>query len=330
MAAGGTGRGSVTTAPKALQRNIAEGILSFPASPFSANGELDAENFARHIDDLVRFGPAAIVPAGGAGELFSLSLEEHKRLTEIAVAGAGGVPIIVGAGQGVAIACQMARTAEWAGADGVLLFPPYLITGEQQGLSAYVEQVCRSVSIGVVAYSRNNGILATDTALRLADSCPNLIAVKDGTGDFEALVSLKSRAGDRLTLINGVPTAEIIVPQCFALGIRSYTSAVFTFLPAVALRFLQAVREGDRTLVDRLLGDFYVPLGALRGRKRGYAVAIVKAGLRATGRPAGAVRPPLVDLSPGEEDELAALIERAREIIEAGAAARPAAVAAVG
>jgi 5-dehydro-4-deoxyglucarate dehydratase len=315
----------VTTAPDVLKRRISEGILAFPASPFTASGGLDAKGFAEHIDFLAAYHPSAIVPAGGAGELFSLSAKEQETLIRIAVERSLDSPVIAGIGQGIAIATETARLAERLGASGVLLFPPYLVTPEQEGLFAYIRQVCRSVSIGVIVYSRNNGVVAPDTALRLAEACPNLIAIKDGIGDFEALVSLKQRAGDRLCLINGVPTAEIIAPQCFAMGVRSYTSAVFSFLPLVASRYFRAVRDNDRAMVDRFLGEFYVPLSALRNRQRGYAVAIVKAGLRAVGRPAGSVRPPLVDLTADAERELAVLIARAGDLVEEAAPELPAA-----
>ena len=181
----------------------------------------------------------------------------------------------------------------------VLLFPPYLVAAEQAGLAAHLEAVCRAVDIPVIVYSRNNGVLAPDTALAVAERCPNFIGLKDGTGDFEALVSLRARAGDRLALVNGVPTAEIIAPQCFAAGVRSYTSAVFSFLPEFALGYFAAVRDGRQSEVDRLLAEFYVPLTAIRNRRRGYAVSIVKAGLRLVGRPAGPLRPPLIDLERG-------------------------------
>jgi 5-dehydro-4-deoxyglucarate dehydratase len=304
----------VTLAREVLKRRISEGVLAFPATPFTPAGSLDAEGFRRHVADLAAFRPSAMVPVGGAGEIFSLSLGEHETLTRAAVEATPEIPVIVGAGFGIAIASDMARMAEAAGATAILLFPPYLVNSEQQGLAAYVEAVCRSAAISVVVYSRNNGVIAPDTALKLAEKCPNFIALKDGTGDFEAMVSLKQRAGDRLTLISGVPTAEIIAPQCFAIGIRSYTSAVFTFLPALAMRYFQAVRDNDRATVNRLLREFYVPLAALRARKQGYAVSIVKAGLRLVGRSAGRVRPPLVDLTEGEEAELAALIARAGDL----------------
>jgi 5-dehydro-4-deoxyglucarate dehydratase len=276
---------------------------------------------------LAENGPLALCPAGGAGELFSLSPEEQTAVVKIAVASSAGIPVIAGAGHGIAIATAMAHAAEAAGADAILLFPPYLISPEQAGLFAYAEAVCRTVGISVIVYSRNNGVLTADTALRLADACPNFIALKDGTGDFESLVALAGRAGDRLAIINGVPTAEIIASQCFALGVRSYTSAVFSFLPHLALRYFRAVRDGERATVDRLLAEFYVPLTALRNRKRGYAVSLVKAGLEIVGRPAGPVRPPLVDLSPDDYRDLALLIARGQELTEESAPKRVAQVA---
>lgn len=269
-----------------------------------------------------------MVAAGGAGELFSLSLNEHELVIGAAVEATPEIPVVAGVGFGVAIACEMARTAERLGAAALLVFPPYLVASEQDGLAAYVEAVCRSVSLAVIVYSRGNGVLAPATALRLAETCPNLIALKDGTGDLEQLTTLKQQAGDRLVVVNGVPTAEMIAPQCFAIGICSYTSAVFTFLPGLATRYFQAVRDNDRATFERLLREFYVPLSAIRSRKRGYAVSIMKAGLRIVGRSAGRVRPPLIDLSENEEAELAALMER--NLAEAGEPPRYGAAGATG
>ncbi len=310
----------MSTALSIVKRRISEGVLAFPVTPFGRDGALDAPAFEAHVARLATHRPAALCPAGGAGELFSLTLEEHSTLCRIAVAAGAGVPVVAGVGYGLSMAIAMARTAEAAGADAILLFPPYLVVAEQEGLLAYATAVCRSVGIGVIVYSRNNGILTADTALRLADACPNFIALKDGAGDFESLVALARRAGDRLAIINGVPTAEIIASQCFALGMRSYTSAVFSFLPEFALRYFHAVRDADRSVVDRLLADFYVPLTAIRNRKRGYAVALVKAGLEIAGYPAGPVRPPLVELSLDDRRDLTALIARAGSLADDKAA----------
>lgn len=298
----------VTPALAALQRQLTEGVLAFPATPFAADLTLDQECLARHVADLAAAKPIALVPAGGAGELFSLSVAEHATVVTTTVSNAGSVPVIAGIGGSIAIAIEMARAAENAGAAAVLLLPPYLVTPDQAGLAAYVEAVCRAIGIGVIVYSRDNGIFAVETVLRVAEKCTNLVGLKDGTGDFESLLALKRDGGERLILINGVPTAEILARQCFAIGVRAYSSAVFSFLPQVALRFFAAARDGDQRTSDRLMNEFYLPLVKLRASRRGYAVSIIKAGLRVVGKPAGPVRPPLVDLTPTEEDELRRLI----------------------
>lgn len=313
----------MTTARELLKRRIAEGILAFPATPFTEDGMLDEGGFEAHMAELARHRPSALVPAGGAGELFSLSPAEHASICRISVAQKQGAPVIAGVGHGVAIGSEMARAAERAGADAILVFPPYLITAEQDGLRAYLTTICRSVGIDVIVYSRNNGVVAPETALRLADACPNFIALKDGTGEFESLLALRRRAGDRLVLINGVPTAEIIASQCLAAGMRSYSSAVFSFLPEFALRYYRAVQEGNRGEVDRLLDAFYLPLTAIRNRRRGYAVSLVKAGLRIVGKSAGPVRPPLIDLTAEDARDLAVLIDWARDDARRPAAATP-------
>jgi 5-dehydro-4-deoxyglucarate dehydratase len=298
-------------APELLRHRIAEGIMAFPATPFQSDGSLDLSRLESHVAFLAQHHPSALVAAGGAGEIFSLTLAEHEQVVRTTVSHAGGVPVIGGAGYGTAMASDMARAVERAGADAVLLLPPYLVRSEQDGLFNHIRTVCGAVSIAVIPYSRDNAIIAPDTLLRLADTCPNMVALKDGTGDLTRVASLKERLGNRITIVNGAPTAEVHALQYKTLDIVSYSSAVFTFLPLLARHFFNALRDGDESLVSAMLRDFYAPLVELRDRKHGYSVSIVKAGLRVVGMSAGPVRSPLVDLNADEEHRLAALVDEA-------------------
>jgi 5-dehydro-4-deoxyglucarate dehydratase len=219
-------------------------------------------------------------------------------------------PVLAPAGHGTTTATRLARSAEAVGADGILLFPPYLTEAEQDGLVAYVRAVCRATELGVVIYNRANAVYSADTVRRLADECPNLIGFKDGAGDLEQMTRIFTRLRDRLTYIGGLPTAEMFALPYLQLGVNTYSSAIFNFLPEFALRFYAAVRGGDRERVLAMLDEFVLPYTELRNRGRGYAVSIVKAGMRVVGRPAGPVRPPLVDLDDHELAELAALVEK--------------------
>jgi 5-dehydro-4-deoxyglucarate dehydratase len=302
-------------APDEIKSRIAEGIMAFPATPFADDGALDRPGLESHVAFLAQFRPTALVAAGGAGEIFSLSLPEHEEVVRTTVRFSQGVPVIGGAAYGTAMACDMARAVESAGADAVLLLPPYLIRSEQEGLLRHIRTVSASVSIAVIPYSRDNAVISPDTMAILADECANIVALKDGTGDTAAVAELKRRVGARLAIVNGAPTAEVYALPFQAVGVQSYSSAVFTFYPALASRFFEALRGRDASSVNAMLAEFYFPLVKLRDRKRGYSVSIVKAGLRARGMSAGPVRAPLVDLDAEEQEKLAALIDGAAKWI---------------
>lgn len=106
------------------------------------------------------------------------------------------------------MATELARAAERAGADGILLLPPYLVTPSQAGLEAHVAAVCSATSLGVIVYNRDNSIVDEQTLARLCDRCPNLVGYKDGVGDVELMMRIYARMGDRLTYIGGLATAE--------------------------------------------------------------------------------------------------------------------------
>ncbi|MYW62544.1 5-dehydro-4-deoxyglucarate dehydratase [Streptomyces sp. SID8379] len=297
--------------PAELGRRIGSGLLSFPVTHFAADLSFDEDAYRENIVRLGKYDAAGLFAAGGTGEFFSLTPTEVERVVTAAVASApDDTPILAPAGYGTATAAEFAAAAERAGADGILLFPPYLTEAGQEGLARHVEAVCRTTSLGVVIYSRANAVYSADTVARLADSCPNLIGYKDGVGDIDTVTRIHARLGDRLTYIGGLPTAETYALPYLQLGVTTYSSAIFNFLPEFALDFYRAVRELRQADVTRMLTDFVLPYTEIRNRQAGYAVSIVKAGMTATGHPAGPVRPPLTDLSPQDLDELTALIDK--------------------
>ena len=301
--------------PSEVATRIARGLLSFPVTHFDTDDRFDVGAYRNHVAWLLEHEPSGFFAAGGTGEFFSLRPDEVGEVVGAAVAEVRGrVPVIAGCGYGTAMAIQIARDAEKRGADGLLLLPPYLVTADQQGLAAHIEKVCRSVSIGVIVYNRDNAIVTEETLVGLCERNANLVGFKDGVGDLELLARVYSRLGKRLTYIGGMPTAETYALPYQDLGFDTYSSAIFNFMPVWAKRFFGAVRGGDRATVQNHLRDFVMPYIAIRNRVKGYAVSIVKAGLRVVGRPAGNVRSPLTDLRPAEIEELRKLIERAQKI----------------
>ena len=292
-----------------VKSRLGAGLLAFPVTHFTADLGFDEPAYRANLRNNLAEGPSALFCPGGTGEFFSLTLAECRRVVAAAVAEAAGrVPIIAGVGYGTAMAIEFARAAEEAGADGVLVLPQYLLKCDQAGLLAHLEAICRAIRIGVVVYNRDNCLVDPATLEKLAARCPNLIGFKDGHGDVEQLVAVRSRLGDRLVYIGGMPTAEVYALPYQAAGFTTYSSAVFNFVPAMAKQFCAATRSGDRRTTDDLLRRFFMPYMAIRNRKPGYAVSIVKAGMRLVGRPAGPVRPPLTDLTDAETAELRRLL----------------------
>jgi 5-dehydro-4-deoxyglucarate dehydratase len=295
--------------PSELAKKIGEGLLSFPVTHFTKDFQFEEGPYRQHISWLLEHQPAGLFAAGGTGEFFSLALGEFSAVVRAAVdETAGRVPVLAGCGYGTVMAKEFAKAAENAGADGILLLPPYLVNSEAAGLAAHAEAVCASTNLGVIFYNRDNAIMDDATLAKLCERCPNLIGFKDGVGDIELMTRIYARMGDRLTYIGGLPTAETFALPYLEMGVTTYSSAIFNFLPKFAQEFYTAVRKRDRDKVYAGLREFVLPYIGIRNRRKGYAVSIVKAGMNAIGRPAGPVRSPLVDLSQTELDELTRLI----------------------
>src|SRR5580704_12163292 len=295
--------------PSELAKKIGEGLLSFPVTHFTKEFAFDEAPYRKHISWLLEHNPAGLFAAGGTGEFFSLTLSEFSAVVSAAVREtAGRVPVLAGCGYGTAMAKEFAKAAEDAGADGILLLPPYLLNSEPAGLAAHAEAVCASTRLGVIIYNRDNAIIDDATLARLCDRCPNLIGFKDGVGDIELMTRIYARLGDRLTYVGGLPTAETFALPYLEMGVTTYSSAIFNFLPQFAQEFYAAVRRRDHSEVFKQLREFVLPYIDIRNQKKGYAVSIVKAGMTAVGRPAGPVRAPLTDLNDSEMGALKQLI----------------------
>jgi 5-dehydro-4-deoxyglucarate dehydratase len=299
--------------PQELKQTLSSGLLSFPITDFDAEGNFRPSTYAERLEWLAPFGASALFAAGGTGEFFSLTGDEYSQVIKTAVDTCRGkVPILAGAGGPTRSAIAFAQEAERQGAQGILLLPHYLTEASQDGLVAHVEAVCKATRLGVVVYNRAQCRLTPDSLAILADRCPNLIGFKDGIGDIELMVSIWRRMGDRFSYLGGLPTAEVYAAAYKALGTPVYSSAVFNFVPQLAMDFYHAVAADDHGTVNRLIDNFFLPYLAIRNRKAGYAVSIIKAGARLVGHDGGPVRPPLTDLTEEEHAMLDQLIKANR------------------
>lgn len=299
---------------EAVTNAIGDGLLSFPITDFDSQGLFDEVSYRKRLEWFISHEISAVFVAGGTGEFFSLSLDEYREIVRVAVEVIDGrLPVIASAGLSVEVGKAFAKAAEEEGADGILLMPPYLTECPQDGLVEYARQVCDSTSINVIYYNRGNGILNASSVQQLADLCPNLVGLKDGKGDIQALNKIIKTVGDRLAYIGGVPTAEIFAEAYVSIGVNTYSSAVFNFVPDMAVTFYKELRKGNKEVVKQITNDFFIPFVDLRDRKAGYAVSLIKAGADIVGRPAGSVRAPLAMPTEDEYRQVKALIDIAKK-----------------
>ncbi len=291
-----------------------DGVLFFPVTPFAADGTVDAGALAEHLRRGLAAGPGGVFAACGTGEFHALAPEELQEIVRTAVKVTDGqVPVFAGAGGPLPTAVRLAKGARDAGADGLLLMPPYLVAGPPAGLIAYTEAVAAATDLPVIVYQRSNVVFDPESAVAVA-ALPTVAGFKDGTGDLDLLGQIVAAVREALPdkpfqFFNGMPTAEVTVQAYRGIGVGLYSSAVFCFAPEVSLAFYQAVTSDDTAAAHRLLTDFFHPLVRLRNKTPGYAVSLVKAGVRLRGLDVGGVRPPLTDPPPEHVAQLRAILD---------------------
>ena len=277
-------------------------------TPFDRRDDIDCAAFENICRLQVEAGATALVVCGTTGESPTLSAAEHAALIRIAVGVARGrIPVIAGAGSNsTARAIELSRTAEACGADAVLSVVPYYNKPTQAGMRAHFCTIAQSTGLPIILYdvpSRTACGLADDTIARLRE-LPQIVGLKDATGDVTRPLRLRPLVGPEFRLLSGDDaTAPIFIAQ----GGNGCVSVTSNVAPGLCRRLFLAHRQQQTDEVQRLslpLAEFTrilfckpnpVPLK--------YALSLL--GLMSQN-----VRLPLVELSPRTKAEVAgALVE---------------------
>jgi 5-dehydro-4-deoxyglucarate dehydratase len=290
-------------------RSRLRGVIAFPVTPFRPDLSLDIPGLRRNLQQLMQHPIAAIVAAGGTGEMYSLTPSEHQEVVKATVEEVRGrIPVIAGTGFNQRMAVAFAQESERAGADAILALPPYYPNADEDALSDYYAAIGSATSLGLFVYSRDWVSPGPAWVERLAAKIPTLIAWKDGQGDIRRYEQIMNRVGDRLYWIGGV--GDDCVPAYYSIGIRTYTSSIATIAPRLSLQLHEVASAGDTTKLMKLMNDYVIPLYAFRARRKGYEVSAMKAMMDLVGLSGGPVRPPLPNLRPEEITEVKAMLER--------------------
>jgi 4-hydroxy-tetrahydrodipicolinate synthase len=235
-----------------------KGVITALITPLR-DGKVDEAAFTQLLERQIAAGIHGVVPMGTTGESASLTLDEHKRVVELCVqVAAGRIRVIAGAGSSATDkAIELTRFAKTVGADGALMVTPYYNRPSQEGLARHFEAVAEAVQLPVLLYNvpgRTGVDMANETVARLA-AHPNIVGIKDATGDLSRVSWMRANIEGQFGLISGDDPSYLGYHAQGGVGVISVTSNV---APEAMVALHEAAAAGDyaaaREWQDRLIG----------------------------------------------------------------------------
>lgn len=283
-------------------------VVVIPVTPFTPAGAVDFAAYRRIIQRLVAGGVTVITPNGNASEFYSLTLAEAQRVLEATVEAAEGRALVMaGVGHDTATGGALARHAQEAGAQAVMIHQPVHPFRSPEGWVEYHRQIAAAApEVAVVPYVRDAAIGAA-ALTALLDACPAVAGVKYAVNDPLLFSTVAADVGhNRMAWICGI--AELWAPFFWAGGAVGFTSGLANVHPALPFAMLRALNAGDRAAVQRAWAAAR-PFEAMRARRSsGANVSVIKEALAQLGVCDRTVRPPISDLPAGERAEVAGIL----------------------
>jgi 4-hydroxy-tetrahydrodipicolinate synthase len=305
------------------------GVIPALVTPFTDDGKkVDEERLRRLISHLMGLGVTGLVPCGTTGEFQNISEQERRHVVEIAIDEANGrIPVIAGTGaSGTDLAIEKTKHAKDAGADAVVIVTPYYHKPANRGLYEHYRKIAEAVDIPIVLYNipQATGVTLPWQIVEDLVDIPNIVGLKDSSGELRYIFTVLEKVGDRLPVMCG---HDEVVLSALAAGCAGVILASANVFPDYHLKILKAVQEGKldearRTqLAIQKMSRFMAKSGPVA----------TKAALNMIGIPVGPVRLPLSiggELTYEEKDELRLDLEKIgkikRRVVEVEApAAKP-------
>ena len=280
-----------------------EGCLTALVTPL-AGDRVDFDALARLVDWQIEQGVDGIVSVGTTGESATLDIDEHVAVIAATVKAARGrVPVIAGAGgNATAEALALTKASEGAGANALLHVTPYYNRPSQEGLFRHFEAIAKATRLPIILYNvptRTACDLLADTVVRLADF-PNIVGIKDATGNLVRGSELVAKVGDRMAILSGDDGTAF---PLYAVGARGVISVVSNVAPRAMSDMWDAARAGDWDRARRRHHELRVLNQLLFAEP---SPAPTKAALALLGRCSAEVRLPLVAATAGLVEQLRA------------------------
>jgi 4-hydroxy-tetrahydrodipicolinate synthase len=284
-----------------VKKTIFKGAGVAIITPFTDDG-VNYDELGRIIEDQIANGTDAIIITGTTGESSTMSDEEHKEAIRYTVEKVNKrIPVIAGTGSNeTSYAIQLSKYAEEVGADGLLLVTPYYNKATQKGLIAHYTAIADAVNIPIILYnvpSRTGVTIQIPTFVELAKH-PNIVAVKEASGNLSAVAKIRHAVGDALDIYSG--NDDQIVP-ILSLGGKGVISVLSNVAPKKTHDICQLYFDGKVEESAKLQIELIDLIDALFCEVNPIPV---KVAMRMLGYEAGPLRLPLCEMEPAHEEQL--------------------------
>ncbi len=285
------------------------GALTALITPFQ-NGKIDEQAYREFIEWQIVSGIDGLVPCGTTGESATLSHAEHKQAIKICVDQVKGrVPVLAGAGSNNTLeAIELTRYAREAGADAALLITPYYNKPTQDGMVAHFKAIAAEVSMPFILYNvpgRTGVNLLPPTLARLNREIPDIIGIKEATGDLRQASDILEQCGPQFTLLSG---DDFTVLPLLSVGGKGVISVVSNIAPQKMSQLCSCYAKGDIAAAQKL---HYQLAPLCRAMFMQTNPIPVKTAVCLMGRIGQDMRLPLLAMNESDKKKLRAILQQA-------------------
>jgi 4-hydroxy-tetrahydrodipicolinate synthase len=283
-------------------------IVGINITPFGPDLSIDFDDLGRNLDFLVQQGVKVIVPCGNTGEFSSLTIEESLEIISFSSKRLKGqATLIAGIGYATDTAIQLAKHAQAAGYDGVMVHHPSHPYLSNAGYVDYVRCIAERIDIAVIPYVRSARI--SNESLYELGRLPNVVAVKYAVNDLQRFGDLVAHTPSDVEITWVCGTAESWAPFFFAAGAKGFTSGLVNVSPQFSFKMLAALQSGDsKGALD--LWKAIKPFEDLRARNESENnVSVVKEAMHQLGLGSRRVRPPISELTSQDRNRVRQILQ---------------------
>ncbi|MCH3908197.1 MAG: 4-hydroxy-tetrahydrodipicolinate synthase [Sphaerochaeta sp.] len=245
-----------------MEKITFRGVYTAMVTPFTKTDNIDEQALYDMINSQIASGVSGLVPCGTSGESPTLSHLEHDRVIALTVHYAKGrVPVIAGTGSNATSeAIQLSRHAQTNGADACLLVNPYYNKPTQKGLYLHFKAVADSVDIPCILYNikgRTGVNIETDTLVKLANDCPNIVGVKEASGNLVQMEDVIKRKPSSFAVLSGDDNLSLDLIERGGDGVVSVASNI---CPALMSKMIGLALDGkmaEARKIEEKLAPFF-------------------------------------------------------------------------